>query len=105
MRISLVNTLLKIKEFYILSNRTIAGFFPSTNDSIYSLAASIWTRDINKAHLLAAEIKVGLVWINYHGLPDMAVSFGGYKQSGWGRENGYEGLLEYMELKSVIAML
>ncbi len=75
------------------------------NDNEYGLAASIWTRDISKAHLSAAAIRAGLVWINCHGIPDMAVPFGGYKQSGWGRENGEECLLQYTELKSVIAKL
>lgn len=75
------------------------------NDSEFGLAASIWTRDIGKAHKTASAIKAGLVWINCHGIPDMAIPFGGYKQSGWGRENGYESLLQYTELKSVVARL
>lgn len=75
------------------------------NDNQYGLAASIWTRDISRAHKTAARIKAGLVWINCHGIPDAAVPFGGYKQSGWGRENGYEALLQYTELKSVVARL
>lgn len=75
------------------------------NDSRYGLAASIWTENLGKAHKLAATIRAGLVWINCHGIPDMAVPFGGYKQSGWGRENGLEGLLAYTELKSVVCKL
>jgi phenylacetaldehyde dehydrogenase len=75
------------------------------NDNQYGLAASIWTRDISRAHNTAAAIKAGILWINCHGIPDAAVPFGGYKQSGWGRENGYEALLQYTELKSVVARL
>jgi phenylacetaldehyde dehydrogenase len=75
------------------------------NDNVYGLAASVWTRDISKAHQTAAAIKAGIVWINCHGIPDAAVPFGGYKQSGWGRENGEEALLQYTELKSVVARL
>lgn len=77
----------------------------AANDTRFGLAASIWTQDISKAHRLAADIRAGLVWINTHGIPDMAVPFGGYKQSGWGRENGLEGLLGFTELKSVICKL
>lgn len=75
------------------------------NDTKFGLAASIWTENVGKAHKLAAQLRAGLIWINCHGIPDMAVPFGGYKQSGWGRENGYEGLLAYTELKSVICNL
>jgi len=75
------------------------------NDSHFGLAASIWTENLSHAHRLAARLRAGLVWINCHGIPDMAVPFGGYKQSGWGRENGLEGLLAYTELKSVVCKL
>ncbi len=75
------------------------------NDTSYGLAASIWTKDINRAHRFAADIKAGLLWINAHGIPDPAVPFGGYKQSGWGRELGWQGIEQYTELKSVITAL
>ncbi|WP_210414136.1 aldehyde dehydrogenase family protein [Luteithermobacter gelatinilyticus] len=75
------------------------------NSSDYGLAGSVWTRDISKAHKIAAEIQAGIFWINCHGIPDMAMPFGGTKQSGWGREAGLEGLEHYTELKSVIAAL
>ena len=75
------------------------------NDSEFGLAASVWTRDLSKAHKTAAAIRAGIVWINCHGIPDMAVPFGGYKQSGWGRENGLESLMQYTELKSVVVKL
>jgi phenylacetaldehyde dehydrogenase len=75
------------------------------NDTVYGLAAGIWTRDIKKAHALAAKIKAGTVWINCYNVFDAAMPFGGYKQSGWGREMGHEVLGHYTEVKSVCAAL
>ncbi|MGH9683504.1 MAG: aldehyde dehydrogenase family protein [Candidatus Acidiferrales bacterium] len=77
----------------------------AANDTIYGLAAGIWTRDIKKAHTLAAKIKAGTVWINCYNVFDAALPFGGYKQSGWGREMGHEVLEHYTEVKSVCAAL
>jgi phenylacetaldehyde dehydrogenase len=71
------------------------------NDSIYGLAAGIWTRDISKAHLLAAQIKAGSVWVNCYNIFDAALPFGGYKQSGWGREMGESVLDSYLSTKAV----
>ena len=75
------------------------------NDSIYGLAASIWTKDISKAHKLARLIRSGTVWINCHNVFDASLPFGGYKQSGWGREMGGEVLANYTEVKAVTAKL
>src|SRR5580693_1088886 len=75
------------------------------NDTVYGLAAGIWTRDIKKAHALAAKLRAGTVWINCYNVFDAALPFGGYKQSGWGREMGHEALEHYTEVKSVCAAL
>jgi phenylacetaldehyde dehydrogenase len=75
------------------------------NDTIYGLAAGIWTRDIKKAHNIAAKIKAGTVWINCYNVFDAALPFGGYKQSGWGREMGHEVLEHYTEVKSICSAL
>lgn len=72
------------------------------NDTIYGLAAGVWTRDIGKAHRVARELQAGTVWINTYNQYDAASPFGGYKQSGFGRDLGYEAALEkYTQVKSV----
>jgi phenylacetaldehyde dehydrogenase len=71
------------------------------NNTPYGLAAAVWTRDIKKAHRIASELRAGTVWINCYGVLDSAMPFGGYKQSGWGREMGHAMLDLYTEVKSV----
>src|ERR1700678_3310433 len=75
------------------------------NDSEYGLGAGIWTKDISKAHALAKKLRAGTVWINCYNVFDAALPFGGYKQSGWGREMGHEALLAYTEVKAVTTQL
>jgi acyl-CoA reductase-like NAD-dependent aldehyde dehydrogenase len=76
-----------------------------SNNSIFGLAASIWTRDVATAHRVARRVEAGSVWINGHHLFDPAMPFGGFKQSGWGRENGAEVLDLYTEKKTILAQL
>jgi len=77
----------------------------AANDTPYGLGAGIWTKDISKAHALAKKIRAGTVWINCYNIFDAALPFGGYKQSGWGREMGHEALEAYTEVKAVCAQL
>jgi aldehyde dehydrogenase (NAD+) len=71
------------------------------NLSIYGLAAAVWTRDIKKAHRLARDLKAGTIWINTYNALDAASPFGGFKQSGFGRELGVHALELYTQVKSV----
>jgi phenylacetaldehyde dehydrogenase len=77
----------------------------AANDTTYGLAASIWTKDVSAMHKLAAKLKAGTVWGNCHAVIDPALPFGGFKQSGIGREQGREGIEAYTEIKTVIIQL
>jgi acyl-CoA reductase-like NAD-dependent aldehyde dehydrogenase len=71
------------------------------NDSAYGLAAAVWTKDIKKAHYVARKLQAGTVWINTYNIYDTAAPFGGYKQSGFGREMSVHALEHYTQVKSV----
>ncbi len=63
--------------------------------------ARIWTNDVSKAHRMAAQLRAGTVWVNCYNIFDASLPFGGYKESGWGREMGHEVLNNYLETKAV----
>lgn len=75
------------------------------NSSEYGLAAGVWTRDVSKAHRYAKAVKAGSVWVNCYNWYDSAVPYGGYKQSGYGREMGLQGLAGMTQTKSVWVQL
>ena len=78
---------------------------PIANDTTYGLAAGIWTRDVSKAHTVARRIRAGTVWVNCYNVFDASLPFGGFKQSGWGREMGHEVLDAYTQTKAVVVGL
>jgi phenylacetaldehyde dehydrogenase len=75
------------------------------NNTEYGLAAGVWTNDLSKAHRVAHKLRAGTVWINCYNVFDAALPFGGYKQSGWGREMGHEVLELYTEVKAICAAI
>jgi acyl-CoA reductase-like NAD-dependent aldehyde dehydrogenase len=75
------------------------------NDTTYGLAAAVWTRDISRAHCVARALKAGTVWVNNYGASDVAMPFGGYKQSGFGREGGRHVIDLFTQIKSVYVKL
>ena len=81
--------------------KDVDDLIEKANDSPYGLSAGVWTNDLTRAHRIAAAVKAGTVWINCFNLTDPASPFGGYKESGWGREMGRQVLEEYTETKSV----
>jgi acyl-CoA reductase-like NAD-dependent aldehyde dehydrogenase len=71
------------------------------NDTVYGLAAAVWTKDVSKAHRVARALKAGTVWVNTYNLYDPALPFGGFKESGFGRDQGRDALEKYTQTKSV----
>ncbi|HVA47511.1 MAG TPA: aldehyde dehydrogenase family protein [Pirellulales bacterium] len=92
-----VLSVLKFKDVHEIIDRA--------NNTYYGLAAAVWTRDVSKAHHLAAKIKAGTVWINCYDVFDAGAPFGGFKMSGMGRELGERGLEAYTETKTVTLSL
>ena len=92
-----VMSILKFKDMDELVDRA--------NQTIYGLAAAVWTRDISKAHHIANNVRAGTVWVNCFDVFDAAAPFGGFKQSGIGRELGEYGLQQYSEVKTVTVKL
>ena len=92
-----VMSVLPFKEFDEVIERS--------NKTFYGLAAAVWTRDVAKAHKLAAKVNAGTVWINCYDVFDAAAPFGGFKMSGIGRELGEAALSNYIETKTVTMSL
>src|SRR5690606_31534550 len=85
----------------IIKSRDEEEMFKAVNAVDYGLTASIWTKDLRTAHKAAARVEVGFVWVNTVGAHFLGAPFGGYKQSGLGREEAFDELLEYTQIKNV----
>jgi aldehyde dehydrogenase (NAD+) len=89
----------------VLKFKNVDEIVQRANRTNFGLAAAVWSRDIAKAHKLAAGIRAGTVWINCYDVFDAAAPFGGFKESGLGRELGEAGLQAYTETKTVTVSL
>jgi aldehyde dehydrogenase (NAD+) len=89
----------------IIKFKDIDEVIQRANNTMYGLAAAVWTKDITKAHAIANNVRAGTVWVNCYDVFDAAAPFGGFKQSGIGRELGEYGLQQYTEIKTVTIKL
>ncbi len=89
----------------VLPFKSMDEVLPRANNTSYGLAAAVWTKNIDKAHLFAKEVKAGTVWVNCYHVVDTTTPFGGFKMSGQGRENGEAALEHYTEMKTVTVKL
>jgi aldehyde dehydrogenase (NAD+) len=89
----------------IIKFKDIEEVVERANNTAYGLAAGVWTRDITKVHAIADNVRAGTVWVNCYDVFDAAAPFGGFKQSGIGREMGEYGLQQYTEVKTVTVKL
>jgi aldehyde dehydrogenase (NAD+) len=89
----------------VLPFKKVDEVIQRANNTFYGLAAAIWTKDLDKAHRFAREVKAGTVWVNCYHVVDATTPFGGFKMSGQGRENGEAALEHYTELKTVTIKL
>jgi aldehyde dehydrogenase (NAD+) len=89
----------------IIKFKDIDEVVERANKTFYGLAAGVWTRDISKALAIANNVRAGTVWVNCYDVFDAAAPFGGFKQSGIGREMGEYGLQQYTEVKTVTIKL
>ena len=89
----------------ILKFKDMDDLIERANKTIYGLAAAVWTRDIGSAHYIANNVRAGTVWVNCYYVFDAGAPFGGFKQSGIGRELGEYGLQQYSEIKTVTVKL
>ena len=86
-------------------DKDIDAIVKRANDTMFGLAASVWTQNLSLAHKVSRGLRAGTVWVNCHNVFDASLPFGGYKQSGWGREMGHEALHAYTEVKAVTTLL
>jgi aldehyde dehydrogenase (NAD+) len=89
----------------VLPFKKVDEVIQRANSTYYGLAAAVWTKDIDKAHVFAREVKAGTVWVNCYHVVDTTTPFGGFKMSGQGRENGEAALEHYTETKTVTVKL